>query len=55
VLKNAVTLRERSDPSLLEGLDHAARIRFSVVVDGPSYEVDRIEIIESTSTPANRD
>ncbi len=31
-----------SDPSLLEGLEKGTRVTFRVVVDGASYEVDRI-------------
>ena len=32
-----------TDASLLEGLDKGTRVTFRVVVDGASYEIDRIE------------
>lgn len=31
------------DPSVLEGLEQGARVKFRVVVDGASYEVDQLD------------
>ena len=32
------------DPALLEGLEEGDRVRFRIVVNGASYEIDRIEL-----------